>query len=73
MYVFPSFEKNRFDFQSDEDFVLRYLTERNVLLVPGTGFNHTDDFHFRLVFLADKEVLTKAFDLLESFLDDHKR
>ncbi|MBK7010247.1 MAG: aminotransferase class I/II-fold pyridoxal phosphate-dependent enzyme [Saprospiraceae bacterium] len=73
MYVFPSFEKNRFDFQSDEDFVLKYLTERNVLLVPGTGFNHTDDHHFRLVFLADKEVLSSAFDLLESFLIDHKR
>ncbi len=73
MYVFPSFDKNRFDFQSDEDFVLRYLIEQSVLLVPGTGFNHTDDFHFRLVFLADKEVLSRAFDLLENFLFDHRR
>lgn len=73
MYVFPSFDKTRFTFPSDEAFVLQYLAEKEVLLVPGKGFNHTDDCHFRLVFLAELEVLHQALDRMESFLMEHKR
>lgn len=73
MYVFPCFDKERFDFPSDETFVLQFLAEKGVLLVPGKGFNFMDDCHIRLVFLAEMQVLKTALDRLETFLNDHRR
>ncbi len=72
LYVFPSIDLSQFDFEDDEDFVLKLLIEKHVLLVAGSGFNHTDNHHFRLVFLADVDLLEKAIDRIEAFLDEHR-
>jgi alanine-synthesizing transaminase len=72
LYVFPSIDLNQFDFNDDEEFVLKLLIEKHVLLVAGSGFNHTDNHHFRLVFLADLDTLEIAIDRIEDFLDEHR-
>jgi alanine-synthesizing transaminase len=72
LYVFPSIDLSQFDFEDDEDFVLKLLVEKHVLLVAGSGFNHTDNHHFRLVFLADVDTLEIAIDRIEVFLDEHR-
>ncbi len=72
MYVFPSFLKEAYRFQHDQDFVYRLLLQKQVLLVPGRGFNHVDDFHFRLVFLAQPDVLNNAFERIEELLFEYR-
>lgn len=73
LYVFPKIDMSKFNFKDDNDFVLKLLTEHKVLLVPGTGFNHHDKSHFRIVFLADTDILNTAIDRIELLLNDYKR
>jgi alanine-synthesizing transaminase len=73
LYLFPSIDLSQFTFKDDEDFVLQLLIEKHVLLVAGCGFNHTDSHHFRVVILADTDLLEKAIDRIEDFLNEHRR
>jgi aspartate/methionine/tyrosine aminotransferase len=55
--------------RSDEQFVLDLLEASNVLVVHGSGFGcHPQDGYFRLVYLADEQLLGKAFDGIERSL-----
>ncbi|MEM3594277.1 MAG: aminotransferase class I/II-fold pyridoxal phosphate-dependent enzyme [Candidatus Jordarchaeaceae archaeon] len=65
-YAFPKIETMKW--KDDSDFVLKVLTETQLLLVNGSGFDpiHGKN-HFRIVFLPDLEVLEEAFDKLENF------
>ena len=67
-YAFP-----RLDIPiSDEEFVKELLYETKVLVVHGGGFGERPGTkHIRVVFLAPEEVLNKAFDLLEGFMEKH--
>ncbi|MDZ4709691.1 MAG: pyridoxal phosphate-dependent aminotransferase, partial [Saprospiraceae bacterium] len=73
LYVFPKLDLSKFNFEDDNDFVLKLLTEHKVLLVPGTGFNHHDTAHFRIVFLADTDILNTALDRIEHLLADYSK
>lgn len=68
MYMFPKIDTTLYDIQSDADFVLRFLTEEQVLLVQGSGFNWKEYDHFRITFLPDIAMLKEAMDRLERFL-----
>ena len=65
-YAFP-----RLDIPiSDEEFVKELLYETKVLVVHGGGFGERPGTkHFRVVFLAPEDILNKAFDLLEGFME----
>ena len=65
-YAFP-----RLDIPiSDEEFVKELLYETKVLVVHGGGFGQRPGTkHFRVVFLPSEEILQKAFDLLEGFME----
>jgi aspartate/methionine/tyrosine aminotransferase len=55
--------------RTDETFVLDLLEQTGVLVVPGSGFGA--DPHeglFRLVYLADEDVLGAVFEKIEKFL-----
>ena len=53
----------------DKKFVLDLLHEEHVLLVHGSGFSaQKGQGHFRLVYLANSEVLNEAFDRIDRFL-----
>lgn len=53
----------------DEAFVLELVRETGVLFVHGEGFGQKPGTrHFRVVFLPPEDVLTAAFDRLETFL-----
>mgnify|MGYP006166236261 CR=1 FL=1 len=55
--------------KNDKQFVLDLLHEEHVLLVHGSGFSaEMGAGHFRLVYLANVEVLNEAFDRIERFL-----
>ena len=53
----------------DKKFVLDLLHEEHVLVVHGSGFSkELGRGHFRLVYLADRDVLNEAFDRIDRFL-----
>ncbi len=53
----------------DKKFVLELLQQKHVLLVHGSGFSpNLGKGHFRLVYLANVQILERAFDKIEEFL-----
>ena len=55
--------------RNDEQFVLDLLEASNVLVVHGSGFGcDPKDGYFRLVYLADEQLLASAFDAIEKAL-----
>ncbi len=68
MYLFPKIDLKALGIENDADFVLRFLTEEQVLLVQGSGFNWKGNDHFRMTFLPDIELLSRAMDKLEAFM-----
>ncbi|MBE6590941.1 MAG: aminotransferase class I/II-fold pyridoxal phosphate-dependent enzyme [Ruminococcaceae bacterium] len=59
-YVFPKIDKKRFHVESDKEFALGLLRAKNVLIVPGSGFDWPHNDHFRIVMLPQPEVLRQA-------------
>ena len=56
--------------RTDDAFVLALLKETGVLVVPGSGFGADPQAGlFRLVYLADEEVLGGVFDKISQFLE----
>lgn len=57
----------------DKQFVLDLLHEEHVLVVHGSGFSpELGKGHVRLVYLANQEILSEAFDRIERFLMRHR-
>ena len=72
-YLFPGLEPGAFDFESDEDFAMKFLHEKQVLVIPGHGFDWFEDLRFRIVMLPEPKVITKAMEDLGDFLEEHRR
>ena len=72
-YIFPGIDTRMYDFESDQDFALRFLHEKKILIIPGRGFDWQEDLRFRIVMLPEPEVLAKAMADLGDFLEGHRR
>ncbi len=72
LYLFPKIDMPQFGYTEDTDFVYDLLVEQKVLVVAGTGFNYKNDGHFRIVILPDVEILNKAMDRIEQFLNNRR-
>ncbi|MCM3874688.1 MAG: aminotransferase class I/II-fold pyridoxal phosphate-dependent enzyme [Pyrinomonadaceae bacterium] len=58
----------------DEEFVLDLLERTGVLVVPGSGFGaEPGQGLFRLVYLADEQVLSGVFDRISRCLEEARR
>jgi aspartate/methionine/tyrosine aminotransferase len=69
-YVFPKINL-RSRWHSDLHFVLELLNNTGVLTVHGSGFgSEFGASHFRIVYLANEQVLEDAMDRLERFIID---
>lgn len=71
-YMFPKVDLERFDFNSDQEFVLELLAEQHVFLVHGSGFNYPQNNHFRVVFLPTVEEINVAVGRIKTFLNTHR-
>ena len=49
--------------------ILDLLLQEHVLMVQGSGFNISDNQHFRIVFLPREDTLKDAIEKLARFLD----
>ncbi|MGA2000421.1 MAG: aminotransferase class I/II-fold pyridoxal phosphate-dependent enzyme [Terriglobales bacterium] len=67
-YAFP-----KLDIPGDDlDFVKGVLTEKQVLVVHGSGFGQKPGTkHFRIVFLPDEQTLAKAYAGMADYLREH--
>lgn len=72
-YIFPSIDQKMYDFADDQDFAMQFLHEKQVLVIPGRGFDWHEDLRFRIVMLPKPEVITKAMEDLGDFLRGHLR
>lgn len=72
LYIFPGIEKQKFDFQDDNDFALKFLHEERILVIPGSGFDWHEDIRFRIVMLPEPVLLAGAMKSLDGFLERHR-
>lgn len=72
-YIFPKIDVEKFHIENDEQFALDFLHEKQVLLVPGKGFNWHQPDHFRVIYLPNILQLEKAAKKLGDFLSSYKQ
>lgn len=72
-YIFPKIDTKKFGITDDEQFALDFLHEKQVLLVPGKGFNWGEPDHFRVVYLPNVLQLEKAAAKLRDFLSTYRQ
>ena len=73
LYMFPRLDPKLYPIVDDQQFAYELLAEEKVLIVQGTGFNHTDTQHFRLVFLPHVDDLEEALGRIARFLDSYRK
>ena len=71
-YCFPKIDCKKYNITDDEKFVLYFLHEEKVLLVPGKGFNWMEPDHFRVVYLPAVQDLRMATGRLARFLSSYR-
>lgn len=70
-YIFPKIDTKKFNILDDEQFALDFLHEKQVLVVPGKGFNWKEPDHFRIVYLPGLLQLERASRKLKEFLSTY--
>ena len=69
LYLFPRLDPDIYNISSDEDFAFGLLNQQKVLVVQGSGFNLSDQQHFRMVFLPHEEILIEAVGRIATYLE----
>ncbi len=72
-YIFPKIDRNMYNIDDDEQFVLDFLRKEKVLVTHGRSFNIDTPDHFRIVYLPDIETLSIVCDRLERFLQGYRK
>ncbi len=72
-YVFPKIDKKRYKIENDNEFALSFLKAKNVLIIPGSGFDWPHNDHFRIVMLPEEKTLRKAIRDLGNYLAERER
>lgn len=72
-YIFPKIDREMYQIDDDEQFVLDFLKQEKVLLVHGRGFNWNQPDHFRIVYLPRVDELAEIQEKMERFLRKYKR
>ena len=72
-YIFPKFDKYKFNMKDDEQFVLDFLRKKKILLVHGRAFHYPEPDHVRIVYLPNVKQLNEAAGALKDFLKDYSQ
>lgn len=72
-YVFPKLDVKKFNITSDKKFAFDLLKAKNILIVPGSGFDVYTNDHFRIVMLPEPERMGKAIRDIGDFLKTYKQ
>lgn len=71
-YLLPKIDFSKFNLADDRDFAAGLLREKNILIVPSSGFLYDKKDHFRIVMLPKAEILKKAMEDIGDFLDSRR-
>lgn len=72
-YIFPKIDREMYQIDNDEQFVLDFLKQEKILLVHGRGFNWQEPDHFRIVYLPRVDELAEIQEKMERFLQQYRR
>lgn len=72
LYMFPKLDPKLYPIEDDRQFFMQVLRETRVMLVQGSGFNHSDHQHFRIVFLPHENDLSEAINRIAKFLERYR-
>lgn len=72
-YMFPKIDVKKFGITDDEKFALDFLRDKHILFTHGGGFHWETPDHFRIVYLPECDVLTKAAESLKDFLSYYRQ
>lgn len=72
-YIFPKIDVKKFNILDDQQFAMDFLREKQVLLIPGKGFNWKQPDHFRLVYLPQVEILEESMNKMADFLKNYRQ
>lgn len=72
-YMFPKIDVKKCNVTDDEKFVLDFLKDKHILFTHGGGFHWERPDHFRIVYLPDCEVLSKAAESLKDFMSYYRQ
>ncbi len=72
-YLFPKLDKEKFNIKSDQQFALDLLHAKHILIIPGSGFGHRENDHFRIVMLPEAQRLKQAMEEVGDFLSDYRQ
>ena len=73
LYMFVKLDPAIHRIYNDEQLVLDLLKQQRILIVHGTGFNLSDQQHYRFVFLPRIDVLEDAINRFETFLETYQQ
>jgi alanine-synthesizing transaminase len=73
LYLFPRLDPKMYPIADDQAFTLELLKEEKLLVVQGSGFNWSDQNHFRMVFLPSPDDLNEAMGRIERFLHGYRK
>ena len=67
-YLFPRIDIKRYGLKSDREFAQKLLDEKQILVIPGSGFSCIDNEHFRIVMLPEENELRNSIKSIGDFL-----
>ncbi|EHJ52948.1 pyridoxal phosphate-dependent aminotransferase [Streptococcus macacae] len=73
LYIFPKIDREIYQIDDDEQFVLDFLKQEKILLVHGRGFNWIEPDHFRIVYLPSVEELSEIQEKMTRFLRQYQK
>ena len=62
-----------YQIKDDQEFILKLLIDKKLLLVQGTGFNWKDPDHIRIVFLPNEDDLKESINRIANYLENFKK
>ena len=69
MYAFPAIDTSLFESFDDQEFALKLLEKKHVLIAPGSSFNVSYRNHFRLTTLPTDRKMQAVFERMEEVLE----
>jgi alanine-synthesizing transaminase len=71
MYAFIKLDERVASRLDDQEFALRLLEHKRVLVAPGTSFNTPYSNHFRITTLPDPDTIHDVFSRIDALLSQH--
>ena len=72
-YIFPKVDVGRFNIRDDELLALDMLRREHILVTHGGGFHWIRPDHFRMVYLPEAGILSRACDRMGRFFEGYRQ